>query len=146
MRTRLRRGCIFLEFTSNPFCNQKPLRAIIHQAGSRKRSYYPRIRGWDHNRQPAKGTGTGLRLDSTNGRGTTPIYFRDGFLNATGVGTAATSYVSTSSTTAQLAVVPLLAHLKSPETAMQPAAKQEHWYGRRHNYRISANALAPFYW
>lgn len=47
-----------------------------------------------------QGNGTGLRLDSTNGASTTPIYFTNGSLNATGVSITATSYIPTSSTTA----------------------------------------------
>jgi hypothetical protein len=47
-----------------------------------------------------QGNGKGLRLDSTNDRGTTPIYFTNGFVNATGVSLTATSYIPTSSTKA----------------------------------------------
>lgn len=47
-----------------------------------------------------QGNSVGLRLDSTNGGSTTPIYFTNGSLNATGVNLTASSYIPTSGTSA----------------------------------------------
>ncbi len=47
-----------------------------------------------------QGNSTGLRLDPTDGRSTTPIYFTNGTLNATGVSIVGSSYAPAASTSA----------------------------------------------
>jgi hypothetical protein len=47
-----------------------------------------------------RGNSTGLRLDPTDGRSTTPIYFTNGTLNATGVSVVGSSYAPAPSTLA----------------------------------------------